>query len=114
MCDVNLNIKLSKLGTIKNQLLAYAIAAGTLLLWFGKKVEPPTQAILMYGGMSMFFAGPVFWFIAFWKLPASAQELAFLGNTIQVVQQDRVLRSDNNNPTVPRAERSGPVRGEKR
>lgn len=97
-------IRLSRLGPIKNQIFAYSLVAGTLLLIFAKREDAIMRLVLMSGGLAMYFAGPSFWLYAALKLQATSQEQAVLDNTIRIVDEDRILRTQRKSKKSSRPE----------
>ena len=92
----------SKLGPIRNEILVYFTITGLILLYTGKKMDPPFRYLLMSGGMILFFTGPGFWLYATLKLQSSPQEQDLLKNIRDIVEHDKELRKkerDNDDQT---------------
>ena len=85
----------SKLGIIKNPLLVYGIIAALILLTFGSVSDPPLRSTLMIGGMTILLSAPLLWFVAYIKLPSTAQERAFEANTSELVNQHKNILNEN-------------------
>ena len=97
--------RLSKLGPIKNEILVYFIVTGTILLYIGKKTDVPFRYFLMSGGMVLFFTGPGFWLYATLKLQSTPQEVAFLRNTKEIVEDDKAVRREKEDQEGPNQNR---------
>jgi hypothetical protein len=95
--EIRLPLKdiLNRLGTVKNELLVFAVLVCIILNVSAYPLDKgsPTQT---YGGLVMHLATiPIlllsggFYCYAFLKLPGSAQEMVFVANAEQMLRQHR-------------------------